>query len=190
MRFAIAILLIIQIHSQEITDLGVITDRRGIILSACTNRTDFARFQVELQALRFPSNSVTFSTTNAMLTLDDLVAMPPGLALLGLRSICSDGDESPVSLFRLDVRRDPPKAPKAHVVSLLKQSPAESLSNAVRVIRQRKALTDPPPPPGQTNVPVRSASPLPNDQGSTSYSEAMEEMHRFWVEHQRRRRNQ
>lgn len=176
------ILLILGLLSQGITDLGVITARNGIALESCTNRSDFLYFKVELQALRFPSNSVAFVNTNGLVTLEDLVAMPPGPVIMGVKSVCLDGAESRVALFRLDVRRDPPKPPTARVVGI-PNTPADrdSLTNAMRSVRAKPVES--PSPPGIAQVQML---PMPNSTNK-SYSDHMIEMHQFWLEHQRRR---
>lgn len=164
------ILLILGLLGQGITDLGVITDRTAILLERCTNRTDFLHFKVELQALRFPSNTVIFTTANSMLKLEDLAAMPPGPVIMGVSSECRDGAASPIALFRLDLRRDPPKPPTARVVGLL-NTPKEgraSLTNAIQAARQR--AIEGPPLPGE----------------SKTYSDHMRDMQRFRNEHRRR----
>lgn len=177
------ILLILGLLSQGVTDLGVITERKGIMLEACTNRTDFVRFEVELQALRFPSNTVTFVKTNALLTLEELVAMPPGPVVMGVKSVCADGAESPMALFRMDVRRDEPKAPRAKVVALpVAGQSGTTLRDAMRAVRDKPV--EPPAAPESGHVPIPRE--MPNSDRS-SYSDWAIQMNRFWIEHQGRR---
>lgn len=172
---------ILMAEAQGVTDLGVITERKGIMLEACTNRTDFVRFEVELQALRFPSNAVMFVKTNALLTMEDLVAMPPGPVVMGVKSVCADGAESPMALFRLDVRRDPPKAPNARIVSLpVAPSHVSTLRDAMRAVRSNPV--DPPAPNFEFFQRMEDSRDT-----NQSYSDHMIQMHRFWIEHQGRR---
>lgn len=168
---------------QEITDLGVITAHRGIILERCTNRTDFFQFKIELIAQRWPSNKVEFTTTNEMLTLDNFAAMPPGPCIMGVRSICVDSDESNISLFRVDVRRDPPKAPRARSVQiggLIQRNSTEALIKS-RVQNMTNNVRTPPMPPGMKSMSAITSGgePLPGGSGK-SYSEHMQAMHEFY----------
>lgn len=176
------VVLILGLLSQGITDLGVITERKGIMLEACTNRTDFLHFKVELQALRFPSNTVAFVKTNALLTMEDLVAMPPGPVIMGVSSTCRDGSESPMALFRMDVRRDPPKAPTARVVGLpVSEQSKTTILDAMRAVRSK-----PVDPPALSGVVRTEMFPMPNSTNN-SYSDWVIQMHQFWLEHQGRR---
>jgi hypothetical protein len=182
-------LFTLSVLGQEITDLGVITQHRGIVLEKCTNRVDFFQFKVELIAQRWPSNKVEFTTTNDVLTLDDFAAMPPGPCIMGVRSICVDSDESNISLFRVDVRRDPPKAPRAHTTQIgrgmihrpttegLIQSRIQNLTNSMNAPM-------PPMPPGMTNKQSAYVGPLPGGTGKT-YSEHMQAMHEFYSRQRR-----
>jgi hypothetical protein len=191
MRLFAFCLLTLSALGQEITDLGVITAHKGIILEKCTNRLDFFQFKIELIALRWPSNKVEFTTTNEMLTLENFAAMPPGPCIMGVRSICADTDESNIALFRVDVRRDPPKAPRAHVTQIgggmVHRPTAEALIQSR--LRNLTNQPGPPAPPGMTsNVPSRAyVPPLPDGEGGKTYSEHMQAMHEFYS---RQRRSQ
>jgi hypothetical protein len=173
---------------QEITDLGVITANKGIILERCTNRTDFFHFKVELIAMRWPSNKVEFTTTNELLTLVDFQAMPPGPCIMGVRSVCADSDESNISLFRVDVRRDPPTAPRARSVQVGGASYVPRRQSAEGLLQSRMHnLTNdpvmPPMPPGMPGSTNQSSAfsrqPLPGGEGKT-YSQHMQAMHEFY----------
>jgi len=178
-------LFILLLFCADITDLGVMTPHRLIALTPCTNRADFLMFHIELQALNWPSNSVSFQTTNRVLPMEAFLAMPPGPVLMGVRSICADNEESPLSVFKLDIRRDPPHAPVAKVVVKSERPVSrQSLSNVFRLHRENI----PPPTPGQTN---QSAfpGPLPNGHSKT-YSDGIIEMQKLIAEHSGKRRNQ
>ncbi len=188
MRLIAFCLFTLSALGQEITDLGVITANKGIILERCTNRTDFFQFKVELIAMRWPSNKFEFTTTNELLTLDNFAAMPPGPCIMGVRSICADSDESNISLFRVDVRRDPPTAPRARSVQVGRGNYVPRRQSAEGLIQSRlQNLTNspgpmPPMPPGMpasTNQ-SRYAAPLPGSDGGKTYSEHMQAMHEFY----------
>lgn len=164
------ILTLLLLLAQPITDLGVMSPNRVVILQPCTNRADFVHFIVELQATRWPSNYAKFTTTNSVLRMDDFLAMPPGPCVIGLRSVCADSEESPISLFKVDIRRDAPKAPRAHMVTTGNYQSPQTLSNAMNSIRTN-ALVIPP---------------LPNGKPET-YSDSVLKMQRFYAEHQGRR---
>lgn len=178
--------LILLLAQPIVTDLGVMTPNRAIALEPCTNRADFLHFVVELKAASFWTNYHQFVTTNRLLTMDDFASMPPGPIAMGVRSVCQDGEESPISLFRLDIRRDPPKPPKASAVHLGAHPSRQSLTNAFRSLHANPV--EPPPAPGTTNKPT--GGPLPNGRPET-YSDHMIAMQKFWSEHnEAKRRNQ
>jgi hypothetical protein len=182
-------LFTLSVLGQEITDLGVITQHRGIVLEKCTNRVDFFQFKVELIAQRWPSNKFEFTTTNEVLTLDDFAAMPPGPCIMGVRSICADSDESNISLFRVDVRRDPPKAPRAHVTQIgrgmIHRPTTEGLIQSRLHNLTNQPVPMPPMPPGMTNKATAYVGPLPGGK-ATTYSEHMQAMHEFYSKPGRR----
>lgn len=190
MRLIAFCLFTLSALGQEITDLGVITAHRGIMLEKCTNRADFFQFKVELIAQRWPSNKVEFTTTNEMLTLVDFQAMPPGPCIMGVRSICADSEESNIALFRVDVRRDPPKRPRAHVVqiggAMIHRPTTEGLIQSHLRNLTNQAVQMPPMPAGMTSaVPTRAyVGPLPGGDGKT-YSEHMQAMHEFYSRQRR-----
>lgn len=178
-------LFVFLLFAQPVTDLGVMTPNRAVILEKCTNRTDFLHFTVELQAMRWPSNYIRIVTTNAILKMDDFAPMPPGPCAMAVMSTCADGEQSALSLFKLDIRRDPPVAPKAHMVSIHGSRFGNSLTNAFRALRERSAIL--PATPGQANDPtVLNFSPLPGGKPET-YSEGVIKMQQFYAEHQGRR---
>lgn len=179
------ILFVLCLMSQHVTDLGVMTPNRGVILEHATNRSDFISFTIELQAARWPSNYARFQTTNTLLTIADFGAMPPGPCVMSVKSLCADGEESTLSLYRLDIRRDPPKPPKAKLVSTGAKAFSVTLTNALASMKQKQV--DYPSIPGQTNI--TRGQPLPKGKEQT-YSEGVVEMQKFFAEHQGARRNE
>lgn len=181
---------ILILFTQPITDLGVMSPNRAIILEKCTNRNDFVNFTVELQAMRWPSNYVKFQTTNTVLRMDDFMSMPPGPCVMSIKSTCADGEESPLSLFKLDIRRDAPKAPRARVIATSAPPFRNNLTNAMRAVREKPVVLPSGPfielGSGETNVPA--AKPLPEGKPET-YSDGVIKMQRFYAE-QRGRRSQ
>jgi hypothetical protein len=159
------VLCTLALRAQEITDLGVVSPHRAITLVKDTNQVDFLHFKIDLVALRWPSNSVTFTTTNDMLTLDQFMPMPPGPCIVGVRSVYSDGDESNISLYRVRVRRDPPKAPQAHGTGILhtnlinRQSTTNLLHERFRSRTNQQSAALPPLPGGLVMLQTRG-SPL------------------------------
>lgn len=185
--------LLKSLAQSDIENLGAITERRGVILEKPTNRTDFLMFKIELLAQRWPSNHVRLTLTNDLLTLADLMAMPPGPVLMSVQAICADGSESPLALYRIVVHRDGPDRPKARPVAMSAPNSgySGSLTNTIRLRRRYQELIDTnqiPPIPGQTDETNRPRAafqreskpgPLP---GATnmSYSEHMAAMQSFY----------
>lgn len=191
-------LFLILLLSQPITDLGVMTPNRVILLEPCTNRTDFQMFKIELQALRWPSNFFSFNASNNVLTIEDFNAMPPGPCVMGVRSVHKDSDESPIELFKLDIRRDPPKPVRATVIQKIGgNSSPQSLSNAFHA--RRVSGPKPPLPSGVTNIvptnePIQfnlnhPIQPIPNGKPET-YSDGVIKQQQFYAARQAQRRNQ
>lgn len=175
MKTLLLLFVALAVTASDITDLGVLSSRRGIVLEKCTNRADFAHFKIELLAQRWPSNSFTFTTTNSLLTLQDFLAMPPGPCLMGVREVTADGDESSLSLFKVDIRREPAAAPRAHVTQLAELRPAVSpTTKAMIAIRTKQAVPLPPLPDGTNR----------------SYSEHMIRMHDFYTRRAGARRSE
>lgn len=129
---------------EEVEDLGVITRKKPILLQACKERKDFAKFTIRVPAHGWQTNDVQLSLTNSILTEEDLKNVPQGLATLEVRSVCADGEESPIAVFKIDIQRNPPAKPKA------------------------KAFIAPPAPP-MPGVPMfnKRARPLPNGTNET-----------------------
>jgi hypothetical protein len=157
---------------KAITDLGVITPDSIINLEKCERRKDFFRFRVEIlpRNARGWTNKVQFYTTNDFLKIDDLAAVPDGVAIMGVRSYCANGDASPVALFRIDVQRDPPDAPKATKAQILRMPSEQVIEHVIESLEPPPGPL-PPMPAGMTNksaVPLRSyVEPLPNGTNSS-----------------------
>jgi hypothetical protein len=96
--------LSVALQGQEIENLGIVTARRGLILERQnTNRADFVHFVLEFKGANF--NDTILIKTNDFLSLKDLGMIPDGHMVMGQTEVYSDGDESPVALFRVEVRR-------------------------------------------------------------------------------------
>jgi hypothetical protein len=167
----------------NIEDLGVFTTHSMIMLEKCERRKDFFNFKIEVlpRNLRGWTNRVTIVTTNSSLTMDDLAAVPEGVAIMGIRSMCADSTYSPVRLYRIDVQRDPPSAPTARKVEILHNPAEQKIEHIIQNMEASAAVSPPPPmPAGMTNsspVPLRThAQPLP---GGTNESYAQ---HQFRLE--------
>lgn len=163
--------------SHKITDLGVITATSLIELTPGERRKDFNRFKIEIlpRNARGWTNKVQIVTTNKWLKLDDLIAVPEGVAIMGVRSICNNGDASAVALYRIDVQRDLPDAPTASVSHILRMPTEQKIEHVIDAIQTPADAPAPPMPAGMTNpavksaVPTRSYQPLPSGSG-TSYA--------------------
>lgn len=190
------VLFLIALLAQPVTDLGVMTPNRAIVLEKCTNRNDFVNFTVEIKGRAetgWSSNYVKFTTTNSILRMQDFAPILPGPCVMSVKSVCADGEESPLSLFKLDIRRDGPKAPQAHLVSTGAMPSHTSLTNAMRAARQRPVQMPSAPfvqqgSAAQTNI-LPIANPMPNGKPET-YSEGILRMERFYASRQGKRRNE
>lgn len=188
MKTLILIGLTVAICAQEIVDLGVISSHKAIVLESCRQRSDFLEFRIDLIAQRWPSNSITIIQTNNMLTLEDLVALPPGPVIMGVKSVCRDGEQSPIRLFLLDIRRDPPAAPSARVVEILTPTTSQSTTNILQQIKETQTGADQAPPiPGKPEASIMTrqslASSVPELPGASSetYSEHIVKMQKFYA---------
>lgn len=171
MKTIIAILLAASAMAADITDLGVITHTSLIELKPCQRRKDFSMFKIEIvpRNARGWTNKVTFTTTNTFLNIDDLAAVPEGTAIMCVRSYCVDGAASPVSVFKIDVERDPPEPPTATVSQILTNRTEQKVEHVINAM-QEKFSPPPPTPPGMraSPVPLRfSAPPLPGGTNSS-----------------------
>ncbi len=165
---------------RRIEDLGVFTVNTMITLEKCERRKDFVHYKIEIlpRNLRGWTNRVTIITTNDFLKMDDLAAVPEGVAIMGVRSLCADSVYSNVSLYRIDVQRDPPDAPKARKIEILHQQREQNIDH---VLDTTKPETPPPPIPAGmpyvSPVPTRVAQPLPGG-SPTSYAQHQQRLER------------
>lgn len=164
--------------AEEITELGTVSPRRGIILEKCQRRTDFLEWKLEFLPQTHPTNQVNMVTTNELLTLPLLAQLPSGPVIMGVRQVCTDGTESPISLFRFTIRRGDPSSPRAMGIGILTGVQGQSLTNRLERIRQRRAaeaLQNTPPIPGQTVTNAPTVQPMPESRNRT-YGEYLDEM--------------
>lgn len=165
----VILLFSITASAEEIVDLGVFNQEKLIRLHACPTRKDFLHFIVEVLPQEPPTNKVSFTTTNNFLAINDLYFVSFGQVLLAVRSVCTDGTESAISLFKIDVRRSPPSKPTAEIVHVLRPRIRQSLEELIESHRQ----TNNAPPPMLPGSPK-------------TYSQHMQEQKEFY---ERERRN-
>lgn len=154
MKVILLLALLSTTLAQEIEDLGIVSRRRSIILERCTNRTDFVKFVIEIQPAG-SSNTVTLIRTNDFLSLADFGAVPAGKLTMGVHSVCADGEESPVALYRLEVKRSAPTSPRARSITVAATNAPPTLINALE--HHRRARTnhvEHPPLPGGMALPM------------------------------------
>jgi hypothetical protein len=140
---SVALLTCALARGDNIEDLGVITPRRSIVLERCATRNDFMHFVIELRQ----GTNLLFMvmTTNTVLTVDGVLdVVQDGRAVMGVKSICLDGAESPMAVYRFEVRREGPTAPVARAIGVIAPLPDFRLDD---VLRDRKELEKPLPPP-------------------------------------------
>lgn len=175
--------------AEEIEDLGVLTPNKAILLEKDTTRPDWHHFVAELVPALPPTNVVTLILTNEYLTLSNLVALPSGPTLLGLRSACLDDTQSATKLFKFEIRRDAPPKPKARMIHVLPTKPPEKDDVHKALQRQHSGqLRSPPPMPGQIAA-LRFPGPLPHATNQ-SYAQHLDAMADFYASHANRRRNE
>lgn len=185
-------LYLLALIGADVTQLGVMTDKRAIILERATDRTDHAFFRVELQALGWPSNTVQFVKTNALMTINDFDGIT-GQCLMAVHSVCAAGEESSPALFRLDVRRDPPDQPTAKMIWLLNTNRPIERPRDLRLLRTNVVVSPPAPSVligDSVRFPANSRSesapePLPNSRNET-YEQYVLRMQRMAAEGVRR----
>lgn len=163
----------------EPEDLGVITDRRAVILESPYEVSDFRHFTLDFMPMVPPTNKITLVLTNGILTLSNLAALPSGRMVLGLRSTCLDGSESAVKLYRLTIRRGDPPKPTAKVITLIRGSAEETniTERALIRVREMRPVVPPPPFPGEQPQAMKypSPPPLPRSTNET-YAQSMDRM--------------
>lgn len=161
------------VFSADVPDLGVISPRRGIVLGTSTHRADFISFKLEFLPQTAPTNLVTLTVTNELLTVDQLVRVPSGRGILGVTAVYAD-DESEPALFRYDLRRSKPPAPSLTPTAIGTTNQEQtSLTNQMRKIREgRRVPVHAPLPPGFFGAPTQEVAqavlrPLP---GATNWT--------------------
>lgn len=107
----------------DIIHLGTITEKRMIFLEKCTNRVDFEAFNIEIQSMADTNRIYRLNKTNEFLKFEDFAGVPEGRVALAVQIICADGAVSAPNLYRLDVKRTIPDAPKAVMVTILDGTP-------------------------------------------------------------------
>lgn len=180
---AIAILLVTIPAMAAVEYLGIISPRAGIQLECHTDRHD-VRFVLELFPRTPPTNRVSITVTNRLLTLADLTALPSGRILMGVKTTCHDGQESGIALYEFDIHRAAPPRPSAKRIGIL------GITNAVNTtekemnrIRQSNRELPLPPIPGKP--PVLAIPPLPGGINRT-YAEHLDRLARHFTQSKRR----
>lgn len=110
------VLILLVILAADIPDFGIISPRRAMTLGVNTTRPDFISFTVEVRPEASPTNIVTFTTTNRLLTVMKFARVPSGPGILGVTANYADGEESEMTLRRYDLRRGRPSAPSIEAV--------------------------------------------------------------------------
>ena len=185
MRTAIILSLMgLVVLAQDIIDLGTISERLAIVLHAPTNRADFMRFKIELEPLGW-TNNFSLSTTNRLLTIEDMRGVPQGPVIMTLWTICSDGWESKPKIYRMPLYREGPDQPSA-TTTIMSGDVAAAKPVAELRARRRSALArdaQGAPMPGTSG----QASAPPMDGGTNkSYADHMVDMKRFHESRSRR----
>lgn len=173
----------------DVEDLGEITARRGIQLTACQRRTDFMEFRIVFFPQTAFKNPIPLTTTNDLILLSDLARLPSGPTIMAVQSVCRDSAESPVAFYRFEIMRSEPSAPKAKAIGVLVPDLTPSASDALKQIQLRKAAeaaTTVPPTPGQTvtNAPPQGRA-LP-DSTPRTYAEHLDDQARFYSRQSRK----
>lgn len=166
----LAVLLVIAaielMADDEIEDLGVITSKIGIQFDKQTTRPGFSHFVLELMPLIPPTNIVMLKVTNDFITLQDLAALPSGRIVLGLATVFEDGSTSAAKLYRFDIRRGPPPAPRATVFQILRVPEVNVATSLAEILAQRKPTPPVPPLPAPfrvTGLPIKRTIPPAED---------------------------
>lgn len=140
------LLLLCLILGADLPHLGTITPRRPVALSANSTRPDFHCFIVEARP-QDSTNVFTITITNGVLSVSNMVQVPSGSGIIGVRSCFKDGEESEPALYRYDLRRAKPPKPSAtplHILGTPEQP--NSLTNELRKIRGSRQVPTPPMP--------------------------------------------
>lgn len=141
-------LILIALLAADIPDFGIISPRRAMTLGVNTTRPDFVCFTVEVRPESSPTNIVTFTTTNRVLTVMKFARVPSGPGILGVTANYADGEESEMTLRRYDLRRGRPSAPSIEAVHTEGAGMhPKSLQEELRKIRGEQMVPVPPMPP-------------------------------------------
>lgn len=151
--FLLAVLLLlacaVMADETEPEDLGVVSPRRAIQLDKGTAREDFLYFDIEFKPYTPPTNIVKFSTTNSLILLSNLVRLPSGKILMGVKSVFADGTTSPIELYTFRVWRGRPPGVRASPMAIGGDTNligrGENLSSVLQSLI--RARPEPPPVP-------------------------------------------
>ena len=197
----VALLVIAAIEASadtDIEDLGVITPKKEIVLEHTAERSDIRHFLLDFAPIAAPTNQIHFVSTNDTLRVDNLGALPSGPILMTVRTACKDGSVSAPRLYRFELWRAEPPAPRARVVEILggEEERTNSIAQILETRRtiERSKLPTPPLPTDARRVTASSPippaveppRPLPSGTNKT-YSEHLDSMARFY---NKRRRNE
>lgn len=147
-------------------DLGVISPHRGLILERNTSRPDWSHYKAEFLSLP-SSNLFRLDCYSDMINIESLGPVPSGPAILGVRSVTTDGQESQVSLYKLDIRRAEPPAPTVRAIQILQPRNApQSLTNAIQRFRDDRIMQIPPRPARRVESEVQGGMVLSDSFGT------------------------
>lgn len=183
LTLAIMVCLVAIPAAAEVEHLGIISFRSGIELECHTDRHD-VRFALEFFPRTPPTNRVSMTLTNRLMTLADLTALPSGRILMGVKTTCHDGEESGISLYTFDIHRAPPPRPSARRVGLL--GVTNAVNTTEREMNRRRQSTRAlslPPIPGEPVLTI--PSPLPGGT-NRSYAEHLDRMAQHYSTARRR----
>lgn len=118
--FNLAILLVL-LTAADITTLTV---KPETPLFLYTLNKDFDHFVVRIPAKgRYHTNELVFMTTNNVVTVEDLRAIPQGCFETFIYSVCKDGEISHTNELILEIRRYPVEAPRVESLTHLPPLP-------------------------------------------------------------------
>lgn len=133
--------------SAEVPDIGVISPRRAMTLGENTTRPDFVSFTVEVRSEASPTNFITFTLTNTVLTVMDMARVPSGPGIIGVKANYADGEESEMVVGRYDLRRGRPPGPSIEATHPEGSGQRKrTLSDEIWKIRGQRRIPVPPLP--------------------------------------------
>jgi hypothetical protein len=150
--------MLINLGAADLDDLGVITPKHALIIEKDTTRGDWDHFKVEVLPTVPPTNKVSFSVTNEIVTLSHFGAVSSGPSVLAVQSVTKDGTKSPIKLYRIEIRRAAPPAPSVRLIELLTDGPvAVELETKVEQIKKAQRVPYPAIPTriAGTNIELR-----------------------------------